>query len=79
MKNRGKHTDFNKLSRGPPKEHPHKLSSKSMQQFERSRKTKKVHKIIIYYKTIIYTKAERHIFRRNIKDQEVDQQNWTRG
>ena len=40
MKNR----DFNKLSRDLPREHPHKICSKSVQRFEiRSRKTKKVH------------------------------------
>ena len=44
MKSRGRTHDFNKLSRGPPKEHPLKIGSKSVQRFERrNRQTKKAH------------------------------------
>ena len=39
----GKHPDFNKFGRGPPKEHPHKIWSKSVQLFKSSQKSLKVH------------------------------------
>ena len=33
-----KHSDFNKLDRGPPEENTHKIRSKSVLRFERSKK-----------------------------------------